>query len=615
VKATVRAASHSSLALMHQPTSWTNDRTANAAVQLKLVDSHGAAIANANITATATRVTGSGSLALTNDHATTDASGIASFDSLQVLGPVGNFKLAFHASGYDVADTSTSAIELVAGSAHSMAASTAATLVQTAGPSRVDATNAPAVVIKDVSGNTVSGATPAWGFTDPCSIDISLGAAAASDAAGIAKAPSIGIPAGVPGSCSLVAALNHDGKVDSVDFSLAVVAPHTVVYTGNSRSDRTQWSDPDNWSGHQLPGTRDRVMINASVAAKGVPILDLSSATIGSLTIENGGALDLNGKNLTIGGDLTTVSSDLESVAQVYGDGTLTLTGGSGSTLSGLFPNAHVVVGGTSCGGTDYTVSFAFAKQVTVQCPLRFADTSVVLTYGNFETQLAGTIQMTSATSFLEVASSAAGPGHLTFNGGDERGLISAGQLVLEGDFTQSGNANTFVATDSNQVFFFGAADAPQHIHFDSPGPEASRFASLTMGFGPTTSVIGETSVVSDQLLLDGTLTMNASTTISAADAVLGETSIINGPGLASFSTCTARTGATVNIRTALGSIACAVGGLTHGSSIRPRGGASLSLQPQKRASLTSSSRPVACAILRRLNRVPERSIQAACPR
>ena len=99
---------------------------------------------------------------------------------------------------------------------------------------------------------------------------------------------------------------------------------------------------------------------------------------------------------------------------------------------------------------------------------------------GAFTTQGSGQLTMNNATDSMTVT------GMATFGGGVTAGTLTAGKLVLKGNFTQSGNSQAFKATSGHTTIFSGPA--AQTITFTNPDSAASGACSFSC-FGTLVSI------------------------------------------------------------------------------------------------------------------------------
>ena len=130
------------------------------------------------------------------------------------------------------------------------------------------------------------------------------------------------------------------------------------------------------------------------------------------------------------------------------GTGGVTLAG-SGKTVTGLLPAVTVT-------GSVTVLSFLqVTGNLTVQGlgVLDFGTSSGSLVTGNFSTTGSG-IVVSGGGSSLSVE------GDVSFGGGSETGKLTAGSLVLNGNFAQSGSPSSFDAGTGFVVGFSGTAHA-----------------------------------------------------------------------------------------------------------------------------------------------------------
>ncbi|PYO69270.1 MAG: hypothetical protein DMD69_03370, partial [Gemmatimonadetes bacterium] len=119
---------------------------------LQLQDAGGNPVGEAGVVVTATVASGPAGAALANASATTNASGVASFGGLTLTGTVGSYTLSFGASPLTPATSGT--ITLSAGAAATIAVGAGNDQSAVAGTA---VAIPPAAVVKDASGNPVSG--------------------------------------------------------------------------------------------------------------------------------------------------------------------------------------------------------------------------------------------------------------------------------------------------------------------------------------------------------------------------------------------------------------------------------------------------------------------------
>ncbi len=210
--------------------------------------------------------------------------------------------------------------------------------------------------------------------------------------------------------------------VPTQTFTATATAAGVKTWVGTAGD----WNTAANWSPGGVPAGTDDVVIPSGTAS-------LSAAgTAKSLTVQAGASVNLGGFNLSVGGNVFSDGS-------IVGSGTVQVTAAGqirGSIVS-LNVGAPVTAIGNVTMDGPLTVSGATAN-------LTLGGKTIGGTVGPFTTSNGGVLTMTSGPDQLTVTTSA------TFGGGDETGKLTAGLLVVSGDFTQTGGPNTFVATTAH---------------------------------------------------------------------------------------------------------------------------------------------------------------------
>jgi len=258
------------------------------------------------------------------------------------------------------------------------------------------------------------------------------------------------------------------------------------LWTGNAFT--TDWFTAGNWSKGSVPTATDDVVIPVNSFVE--PIIAAAGAVAQNLTVQPGATLTIDADTLTVsgnvlvpsGGNIIDVGAGALKVTgtgkTVSGDiGAVTLLSGSGYTLGGLTTAGNVTVGGSlALGGFSMIVA------------------------GDFVTTGTGTLAMTSTLDNLSVG------GNAVFGGGNTTGLLTQGSLVVSGDFTQQGAANSFAASGTHTVSLAGAV--AQNVSFANPGAAASHFQNLTIA----SATAGLTMLTN--LLANGSVTTGGSGTV-----------------------------------------------------------------------------------------------------
>ena len=207
-----------------------------------------------------------------------------------------------------------------------------------------------------------------------------------------------------------------------------------------------------------------------------------SAVTVKHLQIASGVLLSFSGS------PTVTITGNLISSGSMAGNGTVAMTG-TGSLSGNISPN--ITVSGT------YSLSAALnaAGSVSVSGSLDM-NGQIVGVFTTLSTTGAGTITMNSAATVTV-------SGDITFGGGSETGLISAGTIIGAGNFTQSGSTTSFVATGTNVVQL--AASAVKSLSMTSPA--MSTFRSLLAANGAGLTLATDVTVTGVLNVVSGTVT------------------------------------------------------------------------------------------------------------
>lgn len=264
----------------------------------------------------------------------------------------------------------------------------------------------------------------------------------------------------------------------------------TIQWTGATSTD---WFTPSNWNALRLPF--DQPVLIPAGTPNAPSISNIASASAGNLTvaagqtlaIQTGGALNAKG-NVSAPGAITTA-----------GTGVINLTGVTG-TLSGNVGNLNVQGGYTLGGGV--TLAPGGGSLVISSGSITLAGHS--LATGSLTTNTTASLLVMTNVLDSVIISGAANIG-----GADETGHLTAGVMVVGGDFIVSPfTALGMVASGTHKVVLNGTVN--QQIQF--PTPAGSVFQDLTVNVtgGAVVRPIGGTTVVKGNLLVSsGKLALN----------------------------------------------------------------------------------------------------------
>lgn len=347
----------------------------------------------------------SGTLAGTTSVAAVN--GVATFSTLNVNNVGTGYTLIFTATGLTSA-TSTGFSITTAAASQTIADSGAVQSGQAGQP----APAALVVRVADAFGNPISGRSVTWTVkSGGGSLDST---ATTTDANGRSRVKwLLGLTVG---SQVIVA------KAGLADSAIFTATASSVVYNKRwTGATSTDWATASNWSPSGVPATTDSVQID-SVA--NMPSLN-GSRTIARLTTGIGVKLTIDTASLTVAGSLNQGPSNT-----TVGTGWFILTGTNGTIVGPSFPSTRVLG------------SYSMAGVTTFLSDLEVG-TGGLLTPNGFAANIAGALSTTGTGSIaMSIGSDLFNVGtNASFGGGNS--VLSAGELRIGGNFTQSG-ASTF---------------------------------------------------------------------------------------------------------------------------------------------------------------------------
>ncbi|HEX3866808.1 MAG TPA: Ig-like domain-containing protein [Gemmatimonadaceae bacterium] len=299
----------------------------------------------------------------------------------------------------------------------------------------------PTVLVRDALGNPVAGASvlvqPALGN---CA-EVVGGVTLTTDATGKAAltSTSLTVNTSVAGACLMVATTMTPAL--SAESDVLILPAGSVGWTGSVNNN---WNTAANWSNNAAPTSGTSIFVPQAAVTQ--PRLS-SNAAVGSVLMEAVGSslLDIDGFTLTVNGDLSATTI----VNSGSGGGVVLAKNGSGNLTGSI--SVPVQVGTAGCSGTDYVVGGTTTTQdVTVTCGTLDAGTQQLIVNGQFKTQNTGTLTMTALGGGVLVANGA------TFDGGNENGLLTNGNLDIVGPMTigSTNTPNTFRASGNHVLEF-----------------------------------------------------------------------------------------------------------------------------------------------------------------
>ncbi len=200
-------------------------------------------------------------------------------------------------------------------------------------------------------------------------------------------------------------------------FSVQALWAQTRTWTGATSS---AWSTSSNWSGGNVPGAGENVVINSGTFA---PDFN-TTLTINNLTIGNWGPeapLNVNGGTLTVTGSITLNGGGRLNVA----GGTLNHTGTSFSFSFGSQVGVAVSAGLLVTNATNYTIN-----------------SSMLMSGGEFRANAGFTVG--SGKVFNQSAGKIVVNGHLNISSSNTNFILGSDSLIVNGRITLGTNTNFY---------------------------------------------------------------------------------------------------------------------------------------------------------------------------
>jgi hypothetical protein len=231
----------------------------------------------------------------------------------------------------------------------------------------------------------------------------------------------------------------------------------TKTWVGGALGAPNDWDTPENWVPAGVPTAADRVFVQS---VPDPPVLS-SSVTVASLELGDAMAVNLGGFDLSVSGALRAVGEGVVN-------GTVTITGTEGALegiLDGLVIAADRPLSGPLFLMGDLTMNGG---------ALGVGPSSVTVGGDLLVTGETSRLVMQNGEGVVDVGGSA------TFDGGSHVDLLTAGTLVVRGDFTATSSSSTsFVGAGTHTVILDGSL--AQTVFLSSPGTTQQRFQNLTV--------------------------------------------------------------------------------------------------------------------------------------
>lgn len=418
------------LQFVQQPTNTTAGVAMTPSVTVRALNASGATDPTFTGTVTLTLGTNPANATLGGTTTAVASNGMAIFTGIRIRKATTGYRLLASASGWD-SDLS-SLFNIVASGAKFAAISSGNAQ---SGATSAALANPLVVLVTDSTGNPVSGATVSWAVASG-SVSPTSGTTNASGLASTAW--TLGANGGAQTATATV------GAIWPVTFTATATAPPATYSKTWTGATSTAWGDASNWSPVGVPSTSDSTLIPAVTNQPALGAL----ASIGKLTIASGAVLSLGSFELDIFNNLNNT-------------GAISGTAGSVVWFQAWSPAPSLSFNGTITAQTIMiSGSTGIVTSLSGDATLTGAVSGGLLSPNGHALTVNGTLtvflNMTNAADSVNVS------GKVTMNAGDEGGRLTAGTLVVGGDFQQSGSYQTFKATGTHKVVMKGSA--AQHI-------------------------------------------------------------------------------------------------------------------------------------------------------
>ncbi|HWV58922.1 MAG TPA: Ig-like domain-containing protein, partial [Longimicrobiales bacterium] len=345
----------------------------------------------------------------------------------------------------------------------------------------VDATVQLSAILRDGTGTVLmDGRAPAW----------------SSSNAAVAQVDQDGRVIGIaPGSAYIRVVI--EGRLDSIPV---VVPPEGFTHTwlGVDAAQPDAWSVPANWGPSGIPGESDNVWIPFTPRPDPRLTVDASAGTI---AVELGAHVDLNGQTLRAHGSVSAAGS-------ILGDGELVLLGEDAS-LSGIVSKT-VISGSVRLAGRTTAHGLIVGEGGSLDLAGQTLQVAGDLTvqFGSGASPQHGRIRLASDADSLVVA------GNATFAGDAD---ITAGTFLLRGDLTQS-MWPTSLHAPALMVILDGSS--PQTVTFQDTDEFGAHIGSVRVA-NPHGVTIARDMIIAGNLTVEGLLIVAQNRTIEVASIFL----------------------------------------------------------------------------------------------
>jgi hypothetical protein len=170
-----------------------------------------------------------------------------------------------------------------------------------------------------------------------------------------------------------------------------------------------------------------------------------------------------------------------------------------------LFSGAPVAYPDSFARNVFVATPWLLTKPVTVDSTLTIGGSGTIQV-NSHDVIVGGDLTVSGSLTMVNIGDSVEVGGDVLFNSSSVAGGLSAGVLVLRGDFTQvAGSSQNFSVATGHLTRFAGSA--PQTINFATPGAAASRFGAVTFQNPAGVTLATDMTVAGTATLTSGTLT------------------------------------------------------------------------------------------------------------
>lgn len=260
----------------------------------------------------------------------------------------------------------------------------------------------------------------------------------------------------------------HNGRAEAVAPATLVGWPDVAIFRWTGNNTTSDWNAPSNWLSGVVPTATDSVFIPGALLYN--PVIPDGTTLRALVSARTEAPISAAGTLIITERLVVPTQSGISCVVQ------LVFTNASTPmNASGLLGCVTRILDGTLTASDTLIVGGVGDLQVEGTSILD-AGADFVSVSGFFSTLGGGTLRMQDDSAHVSLQQGA------SFGGGSTAGLLTAGLLEIGGNFTQTGDAESFAASGTHVTEFFG--NVLQQAGFSVPGfgPGTSHFHHLALG-------------------------------------------------------------------------------------------------------------------------------------